>query len=208
MKADETGELPRLDAAFASRAAQLDPALQELADRRGLSVAGIARALRGDLDRIARYAMRWEPERRYAGAGAMADDLRRYLRGEAVSAMEASLRYRAGKFLRRHRIAVLAGLMFALMLTLSTAIAWRDAERLRVAQTQILTALDLVQQVFLGADPICPRARTRAPPICWMAPVIACVSTPICRRRWRRSCGRSWDRPMCRWTTALARSRH
>lgn len=163
LKADETGELPRLDAAFASRAAQLDPALQELADRRGLGVAGLARALRGDLDRIARYAMRWEPERRYAGAGAMADDLRRYLRGEAVSAMEASLRYRAGKFLRRHRIAVLAGLMFALMLTLSTAIAWRDAERLRVAQTQILTALDLVQQVFLGADPYLSKGKdTRA----------------------------------------------
>lgn len=153
MKADETGELPRLDAAFATRAAQLDPTLQGLAECRGLSVAALARALRGDLDRIARYAMRWEPERRYAGAGAMAEDLRRYLRGEPVLAMEASFRYRAGKFLRRHRIAALASLTVALMLTISTAIAWRDAERLRVAQAQILTALELVQEVFLGADP-------------------------------------------------------
>lgn len=153
LKADETGELPRLDAAFASRAAQLDPALQALAERRGLSVAALARALRRDLDRIARQAMRWEPERRYAGAGAMADDLRRYLRGEPVLAMEASYAYRAGKFLRRHRLLVSAGLALALALSLSTAIAWRDAERLQLAQSQILSALALVQEVFLGADP-------------------------------------------------------
>ena len=48
-------------------------------------------------------ALKKRPAERYASAEAMADDLRRYLALEPVTAVADSLGYRAGKFVRRHR---------------------------------------------------------------------------------------------------------
>ena len=53
-------------------------------------------------------AMRKEPERRYASAEQLADDLRRHLDGRPVLARGDSTVYRAGKFVRRHAAAVAA----------------------------------------------------------------------------------------------------
>ena len=61
-----------------------------------------ARALAGDLDNIVFMALRKEPERRYAGAEQLSDDLGRYVEGRPVIARGDSYRYRAGKFLRRN----------------------------------------------------------------------------------------------------------
>ena len=60
------------------------------------------RELAGDLDLITIKALRKEPERRYASVERLADDVRRYLRGDPVEAAPDSWRYRAGKFIRRH----------------------------------------------------------------------------------------------------------
>ena len=71
-----------------------------------LELARRRRALRGDLDAVLLKALRKEPEARYASAAALADDLRRVLAGQPVAARRGDWRYRAGKFLRRHRGAV------------------------------------------------------------------------------------------------------
>ena len=63
------------------------------------------RALRGDLDAVLLKALRKEPEARYASAAELADDLRRVLEGRPVAARRGNRLYRAGKFLRRHRVA-------------------------------------------------------------------------------------------------------
>jgi eukaryotic-like serine/threonine-protein kinase len=79
-----------------------------------------AAALRGDLDCIVTMAMRKEPERRYATAAALADDVGRYLDGMPVRARPDRWTYRASRFLRRNRaasgaVALLAAVMlFAL----------------------------------------------------------------------------------------------
>ena len=65
-----------------------------------------ARQLRGDLDTIVLKAMAPEPERRYATASALADDLRRHLAGEPVAARPPTARYHVGRFVRRHRFGV------------------------------------------------------------------------------------------------------
>jgi len=62
--------------------------------------------LRGDLDTIVAKALKKKPDERYASVSAMADDLRRFLRREPISARPDTLRYRAATFIRRNRTAV------------------------------------------------------------------------------------------------------
>ncbi|WP_280151483.1 protein kinase [Piscinibacter sp. XHJ-5] len=76
------------------------------------------RALGGDLEAIVAKALAAQPAQRYAGAAALAQDLRRHLAGEAVHARGPSPLYRAGKFLQRHR----AGAGLALAVSLSFAV--------------------------------------------------------------------------------------
>jgi serine/threonine-protein kinase len=62
----------------------------------------LRRLLRGDLDTIVAKALKKDPTERYLSVTALADDLRRYLRSEPISARPDTLAYRATKFVRRH----------------------------------------------------------------------------------------------------------
>ncbi len=53
-----------------------------------------AQQLRGDLDNIVLHALRKEPGRRYSSAAHLAEDIRRYLSGEAVQARRTVSKYR------------------------------------------------------------------------------------------------------------------
>jgi serine/threonine-protein kinase len=81
------------------------------------------RLLRGDLDNIIAMALRRNPAERYSNVDLFAQDLRRYLALEPVSARPRSLGYLAAKFTRRHRgsvaaaIAVLVVLVGAVVMT-------------------------------------------------------------------------------------------
>ncbi len=63
---------------------------------------------RGDVEIIVAKALEKDKSRRYASAGDLASDIRRYLRGEAILARPASALYQLRKFARRHR-ALVAG---------------------------------------------------------------------------------------------------
>jgi tetratricopeptide (TPR) repeat protein len=67
-----------------------------------------------ELDWVVGKALEKDPERRYAGAAALAEDLRRVLAHEPVTAGEPGWLYRARKFVRRHR----AGVGFAAVVVL------------------------------------------------------------------------------------------
>jgi serine/threonine-protein kinase len=102
------------------------------ARRRGQTPRQLAHALRGDLDNIVAKALRKDPAQRYPTVAALADDLRRYLVGEPVAARPDSLGYRAGKFVRRHRLGV--GAASATLLALLggvIATTWQAAEARR-----------------------------------------------------------------------------
>jgi serine/threonine-protein kinase len=66
----------------------------------------LRRSLRGDLDTIVAKALKKDPSERYASVTALAEDLRRFLKNETISARPDSLAYRTTKFVRRHRAAV------------------------------------------------------------------------------------------------------
>jgi len=78
------------------------------------------------LETIVRKAMESEPSRRYATAGAFADDLERWLTGEVIQAQPASLAYRLRKKMARNKpVTCLLALLIALALGWG---GWRGAE--------------------------------------------------------------------------------
>ena len=113
-----------------------------------------------DLERILQQAMEKEPGRRYASAGAFAEDLRRYLDGFPVRAQTPSWTYLAGKFVRRHRFGVTAAALLCLLVAgfgVSMALLARRLDRERqqaeVALRRSERVSGLLEDVFAGADP-------------------------------------------------------
>jgi serine/threonine-protein kinase len=85
-----------------------------------------AAALRGELDAIVSMAMRHEPDRRYPTVDALADDVKRFLRGDRVLARPESLGYRLRRLLRRQRgLAAGATLGVLALLAGSAAALWQ-----------------------------------------------------------------------------------
>ncbi|HME90420.1 MAG TPA: tetratricopeptide repeat protein, partial [Myxococcaceae bacterium] len=94
--------------AHASKEAQ---AATATAANRSTTPDKLRRLLQGDLDTIVAKALKKDPKERYASVTSLADDFRRYLAQQPISARPDSIAYRSAKFVRRHRIPVaLAGL--------------------------------------------------------------------------------------------------
>jgi tetratricopeptide (TPR) repeat protein len=122
----------------------------EAAASRDAATAGaLRRILRGDLDAILERALRREPELRYASAGALAEDLERWLDGTVVRARSGSLRYRVSRFVQRHWLVL--GLVFLALtgLTVTTAISLRQSAR---AEQSFGLALAEARRVALVRD--------------------------------------------------------
>lgn len=139
---------------------------QRLSGRRGLPPEGLRARLAGDLDAIVGMAMRKEPERRYASAEALADDLRNHLEGRPVAARQDDRRYRAGKFLRRHLLAAgaIAGAFFVLLAVAAFGL-WQS-HRIEAARDATARERDRAREVsaflvdvFSQADPFTARGR-------------------------------------------------
>ena len=82
---------------------------RDAAATRGAPVERLRTLFAGDLDNIVAKALDKDPARRYQTVAALADDLTRYGRHQPVSARPATWAYRAAKFVRRNRGAVIAG---------------------------------------------------------------------------------------------------
>jgi len=113
--------------------------------------------LSSDLDNIALMALRKEPARRYPSAGALADDVRRYLSGQPVRATRDSLGYRSRRFIGRHRVSVVgtAAALLAVGGTVSVYTLRLQEERDRAElQTRKFQAVaSFFSQVFTQATP-------------------------------------------------------
>jgi eukaryotic-like serine/threonine-protein kinase len=90
--------------------------------------------VRGDLDWIVMKCLEKDRTRRYETPDGLAKDLERHLEHEPILACPPSASYRMGKFIRRHRVAVLTatGVLVALLVGLAaTAVAlWREQKAL------------------------------------------------------------------------------
>jgi len=94
--------------------------------------SALRRRVRGDLETIVAKALEKDPRRRYATVAEFAEDVRRHLDGRPVKARPATWRYRFGKALRRHRVAIPAASLALLLIVGFGAAAWwegRQAQR-------------------------------------------------------------------------------
>lgn len=130
------------------------------AHHRKSTVNRLSSELRGDLDWITMKALEKDPARRYRSATEMADDIRRYLRFEPVSAGPPGAAYRIQKFARRHRVGVafaVASVLFLSTFTVTTSVqaGWIADERDRAndeAQGS-REIVDFLIDLFQRADP-------------------------------------------------------
>ena len=160
-------EVKALSPASAERAiAEAEPARpsalasEDAATHRGLSVDGLRRRLRGDLDTIVLKALHKPPEERYATAAAMAEDVGRHLDGFPVAARPDGVGYRIRKFVRRHRLGVALGAAAVVALgsasfffRLQARQAEAERDRAQVAQQRAERVTDFVTRLLQVADP-------------------------------------------------------
>jgi serine/threonine protein kinase len=79
------------------------------------------RRLTGDLDNIVLMTLRKEPERRYASAAKLSEDIHRHLEGRPVLARNDTLVYRSTKFVKRNQASVIALLVAVMVVALTNA---------------------------------------------------------------------------------------
>jgi serine/threonine protein kinase len=138
-----------------------DPVAARLtAAARATTIDRLRGALRGDLDTVLATALRREPERRYASAGHLADDVERVLAGQPILARPHSVGYRIRRFAGRNRAAVAASAVALLLLigfSVSTALqsaeVARQRDRAAAEEVKANAVVDLLTEVLGGADP-------------------------------------------------------
>ncbi len=123
------------------------------------SVSGDKR-LAGDLDTIALEALRRDVARRYESVRALADDLERYVTGQPIRARPPTFAYRAGKFVRRNKVAVgFATLLLVSLLGFGVAMATqaqrlaRERDASEEARRASESASDFLVGLFQEAHP-------------------------------------------------------
>ncbi len=99
----------------------------------------LRRRLSGDLDNIVLKALSKEPERRYVSVDQLSEDIHRHLNGLPVLARKDTVRYRAAKFVLRHRRAAVAAALVFVTLVAAVVVATSQArvasrERARAEQ--------------------------------------------------------------------------
>jgi hypothetical protein len=110
--------------------------------------------LEGDLDNILLKALQKAPSRRYSSADQFSEDVARHLEGLPVGARKDTVWYRAGKFMRRHQIGLLATVLIvaAAVLGLITTI-WQTRVALQAlpanARTMAVLAPELVEFIVI-----------------------------------------------------------
>ncbi len=128
------------------------------------NAAVLHRKLRGDLDNIVLKALRKEPERRYASAAHLLDDLQRYRDGLPVLARPDTVGYRLRKFVQRHRMGVAMAAAF-LMLSFGFALFYTlrvtaERDRAQAEAERARETRDLLISMFGAADPDAGRGDT------------------------------------------------
>ena len=121
------------------------PRASDSVSRQAASPDRLRRLLRGDLDTIIRKALKKNPADRYFSVPAFADDLRRYLRHEPITARPDTIAYRTSKFVRRNWLPVAAAAL--ILASLSAGLYMANRERV-IAERRFVQVRQLANKLF------------------------------------------------------------
>jgi tetratricopeptide (TPR) repeat protein len=146
-----------------------------------------AAKLKGDLDNIVLRALRKSPQARYASVDQFSEDILRRLEGRPVRARGDALVYVAARFIRRHRVMVLAAALLLCSLTgglIEVALARARADRRfnevrRLAHSVMFDYADAIDRLP-GATPV--RARLVRDALTYLDNLSKEADTPQLRR--------------------------
>jgi tetratricopeptide (TPR) repeat protein len=136
---------------------QLIGTLQYMSPER---LSAVDRTLRGDLETVVLKALEKERDRRYQSALELAQDIRRYLSREAISARPPSIVYQLRMFARRHRagfaaiaaifVVLVAGVVVSTSLYIKAESAREQAEARRVQAEEVT---EFLNDTLASVDP-------------------------------------------------------
>jgi serine/threonine-protein kinase len=160
-----TGRLPfdtanRTSSEIETLIVEQEPERPSLVARRAgpaaIPTASASAAAWADLDVLCASAMHKDPARRYATVDALMRDIDHFTHAQPLDARPESVRYRAGKFIRRHAraltaaaavVTLIVGLVAFYTVRLATA---RDAAVTQAARTQRIQRF--MKNLFTGGD--------------------------------------------------------
>ena len=157
------GQLERrvLEVPPAPMASRIRAGDDALARCRGEADAGaLRRRLRGDLESVVQRCLRKSAGERYASVEQLDADIANVLALRPIAARGGDRRYRAWKFVQRHRAAT--GLAAALLVAIGAAVAIVSLQAIALVEQHQRTlaerdraqqAVTLLKQAFIGADP-------------------------------------------------------
>jgi serine/threonine-protein kinase len=109
--------------------------------------------LAGDLDSICLKALRKEPERRYASADQLAEDVRRHLLGLPVQARAGGSLYLARRFVRRRRLPLGIAAAFTLLVAAFGVAMAAQGRRFAAERDRAERVVELLVDVLETSDP-------------------------------------------------------
>jgi tetratricopeptide (TPR) repeat protein len=140
-----------------------------VAVNRRLDPAALSSSLKRDLDWIVMKALDKDRNRRYSTAGALAQDVSRFLMDQPVEARPPSTWYRFSKFARRNKVGISTASMVAGALILGTAISvWqarlaiRERDEKEIALQQARAAEDAANDARATLERFTERLNTSA----------------------------------------------
>jgi non-specific serine/threonine protein kinase/serine/threonine-protein kinase len=139
-----------------TKVSSLGDASQVAAKQRRTDLHGLVRTLRGDLDWITMRAIEKDRTRRYASPSELSADIERYLRDEPVLAGPPGTTYRVRKFVRRHRLGVIAAAVVVAALVLGVVGATIGLMRAEREAAAARRASEFLVGVFEVMDPGAP----------------------------------------------------
>ena len=117
----------------------------------------LRRMLRGDLDTIVAKTLKKNAAERYVSVTALADDLRRFLRREPITAQPDTLRYRTATFVKRHSRGVAASaavvVLIAALTTFHTVRLQIERNRAQREAAKATKASEVLTSLLTAADP-------------------------------------------------------
>ena len=128
-----------------------------VAAQRATTPDRLGRALGRELETILHKSLKKSAGERYGSVAEMADDLRRYLADQPIAARPDTVRYRATKFVRRHRrgLAATSAIVTAIVLivTFYTMQLAAERDRARLQAEKASRVSELLTSVVRSADP-------------------------------------------------------